>query len=102
MIDKLSIKVLRELYHNSLGESDFNKIIERTDMTQPNEIETFLLSEKLIKVKISGEPDGEGGYIPETVTRTYSITRYGKAVVESANKDRFGNVLDILSKLKPW
>lgn len=65
----------------------------------PNEIDIFLRTNNLISVHIDGEPDGEGGYRPETVVRTYSIKRYGRAVVEQQASHRSSSALGWMKDL---
>lgn len=95
-LDRISAKALKKLYRSDLTGVEFDGIVGWNDRSQTNEIESFLRAEQLITVHTNGEPDGEGGYIPETVTRRYSITRRGRAVVEQLKRNQANTLLRIL------
>lgn len=94
--DRNSKKVLKKLYRSDLSADEFSRIVGWYDWSQPNEIERFLRSEQLITVHTEGVPNGAGGYIPETVTRRYTITRRGRAAVEQLRQNRGETLLRIL------
>lgn len=100
-LDKLSVKVLDALYKKDLTGDKIAEMIGWLDQSQPNEIISYLRRESLISVKISGEPDGEGGYIDETVTHTYSITRRGRAFIEAERDRKKDKWLDRISNIIP-
>lgn len=87
MPDKATFKLLKALCQNDLPESDVNKIIGRTSERQPDPRLTFLESEKWITVHVDGVPDGEGGYLDDTVTRIFKILPRGRAEAERVRKN---------------
>ena len=99
--DRTSKKVLEKLYRADLSGDEFSRIVGWYDRSQPNEIERFLRAEQLITVCTEGVPDGAGGYIPETVTRGYAITRHGRAAVGEIRQNRGETPLHILYVF-PW
>lgn len=100
-VDKISFQALKTLYHGALSQAEFCTIVGRMDYNKPNEIESFLLREKLISVHVSGVPDGAGGFIDETVSRTYSITRRGRFVVEALKGKSIDKWIDRVLNLIP-
>lgn len=95
-LDRISVKVLKKLYRSDLTGAELDGIVGWNNRSQPNEIESFLRAEQLVTVCTDGMPDGEGGYVPETVKRRYSITRRGRAVVEQLKRNRGNTLLRIL------
>lgn len=95
-LDRISVKVLKKLYRSDLTGAELDEIVGWNNRSQPNEIESFLRAEQLVTVCTDGMPDSEGGYVPETVTRRYSITRRGRAVVEQLKRNRGNTLLRIL------
>lgn len=98
--DKTTEKVLFALYHQTLPDCRYSKLIGWEDMSQPNPIDQLLRQKKLVTVKIIGEPDGAGGYIDESVTKYYSLTPDGRAAAEKLKQDRSDRLLDRLVKIK--
>lgn len=98
--DKTTQKVLFALYRQTLPDYKYCKLIGWDDMSQPNPIDQLLRRNKLVSVQIIGEPDGECGYIPESVSRYYSLTLDGRAAVEKLKHDHLDRLLDRLVKIK--
>lgn len=101
LLDQVSMKLLNKLYKNDLVEDEVNKIIGPTDGTNLDDRISFLQSEKYISIHKDGKPDGEGGLIDGTVTRTYRILPRGRAVVEQAKQEGVDKWLDRISNLIP-
>jgi len=100
MLDKISMKLLEELYKKDLSEEDVNKIINRTDIFQPDP-HLSQLKGLIISHIVEGVKDGAGGYADESVKRVYSITPDGRAVVEQDRKSETDKWIDRLSNLIP-
>lgn len=86
--DKLSFKLLCELYECAMTEDDVNDLLDQNCISRPDIRITQLLNDKMIAVYKTGTPDGEGGFIEGTVQRTFTILPYGRAEVEHARRSR--------------
>lgn len=98
--DKTTEKVLFALYRQPLPDYKYCKLVGWEDMSQPHPVDQLLRQKKLVSVRIIGEPDGAGGYIPESVSRYYSLTLDGRTAVEKLKQDRLSQILDTLVKIK--
>lgn len=98
-LDKVSKKALKSLYKSDMDDLAFCALIGWSDRSQPNEVEQFLRAEGLIAVHVDGFPDGEGGYVDDTVIRTYSIKRRGRVAVEQMKLHRVDTLFRILEAI---
>lgn len=101
-MEKKCMKLLKAMYPDKkLSKEEVCAIIGKIEASQPNERISFLRAKKLIIIHMEGEPDGEGGYLPETVKESYSLSIHGREVVEDVRKEGIGKLLDLASNLLP-
>lgn len=86
-MDKLSIKLLKELKKRDLSEDEVIRIVGETYFNQ-KAIYQLLSGRMISKHRSSGIPDGAGGYQPGTVRWIYRLEPNGKAEVDRVCKDR--------------
>lgn len=102
MIDKVSMNLLKALYKEDLPEEKVNRIIGREENGQPDKRLSILSTENMIsRCMTAGVPDGEGGYVDETVKWVYHLEPNGRAAVEYARKHLLEKILDWGSNILP-
>lgn len=100
-LDSVAWKVLKAAYKGELDEAEYSELIGRKNWLEPNEVDEYLISEKLIdRICICAIPDGEGGFVRRHYK--YAISRRGRAVVEQRRKGFLSSLAKALvSLLKP-
>lgn len=102
MIDKASMDLLKALYKKDLPEEKVNRIIGLEENDRPDKRLSLLTAEDMISRRMTaGVPDGEGGYVDETVKLTYHLEPNGRAAVEYAHSHLLEKILDWGSNILP-